>query len=64
MSNSQSELRIATLPEEDARWVELFTSKVETGRADDVADAETRETLQGEFPRLKDFDVAWDETYI
>jgi hypothetical protein len=32
MSNSQSELRIATLtPEEDARWVELFTSKVEAG---------------------------------
>jgi hypothetical protein len=39
MSNSQSELRIATTltPEEDARWVELFTGKVETGRADDVA---------------------------
>jgi hypothetical protein len=57
--------KIATLsPEEDARWIELFTDKLNGGDAEDIADEETFNTMQEEFPRLKDFDSISDATYI
>ena len=60
-----AKLKIVTLtPVEDARWIELFTSKLNSGMACDQADEETWTAMQIDFPRLTDFDRASDATHI
>jgi hypothetical protein len=44
-------------PKSLAAEAELFNSKLEVGLREDVADEETLNELQAEFPRLKDFDA-------